>query len=257
MLRLTLLGTGAAGGVPLYGCHCTACEAASNNSNKERKPCSAMVEWGEAHNKKRLLIDAGIMDIHKRFPASCYIGFLLTHFHVDHVQGLFHLRWGNGPKIPVWSPNDPIGCADLLKHSGCLDFRSNLSHAVSFYIEGLKITPLMMEHSRPTFGYLFEFEGHRVAYLTDTDGLPTKTAQHLALVEQLDALILDCSFPPSTERGNHSDIDTALEVYERLKPKQFVITHISHELDCWLEEHSLPNEVTIGRDGLSLSLPLL
>lgn len=254
MLSLTLLGTGAAGGVPLYGCHCSACEAATHDHNLERKPCSAMIEWGDEQNKKRLLIDAGIMDLHKRFSVGSYIGFLLTHFHVDHVQGLFHLRWGNGALIPVWCPNDPLGCADLLKHSGCLDFRSYLHHGVPFNVEGLKITPLSMQHSKPTFGYLFEFDGNTVAYLTDTDGLPFETEQYLLLVNKLDALVLDCSFPPALERGNHSDIDTAFDIYERLLPKQFIITHIGHELDCWLQDNQVPSSLVIGCDGHKVDL---
>jgi ribonuclease BN (tRNA processing enzyme) len=31
---------------------------------------------------------------------------LLTHYHLDHVQGLFPLRWGVGAPIPVYGPPD-------------------------------------------------------------------------------------------------------------------------------------------------------
>ncbi len=48
---------------------------------------------------------------------------LLTHYHPDHVQGLFHLRWGCGESIPVYGPKDPQGCADLYRHPGVLDFQ--------------------------------------------------------------------------------------------------------------------------------------
>jgi phosphoribosyl 1,2-cyclic phosphate phosphodiesterase len=36
---------------------------------------------------------------------------LLTHYHLDHVQGLFPLRWGVGAPIPVYGPPDDAGCA--------------------------------------------------------------------------------------------------------------------------------------------------
>ncbi len=44
---------------------------------------------------------------------------------MDHVQGLFPLRWGVGDKIPVYGPPDEQGCDDLFKHPGLLDFQSH------------------------------------------------------------------------------------------------------------------------------------
>ncbi|MBT84636.1 MAG: phosphonate metabolism protein PhnP, partial [Sutterellaceae bacterium] len=38
-MRITYLGTGAAGGVPRYGCNCAACERAENNRVFVRRPC--------------------------------------------------------------------------------------------------------------------------------------------------------------------------------------------------------------------------
>ncbi|OEF04826.1 phosphonate metabolism protein PhnP [Vibrio genomosp. F10] len=250
MLTLTLLGTGAAGGVPLYGCECTACAIATENKERERKPCSAMVEWGDGESKNRLLIDAGIMDLHRRFKSGSYLGFLLTHFHVDHVQGLFHLRWGNGASIPVWCPNDPLGCADLLKHSGCLQFIPEMTHARLVNIEGLRVTPLQMRHSRPTVGYLFEYEDQSIAYLTDTDGLPNETLQFLSDRASLDTLVIDCSFPPQHSGSNHGNIDTAKEIQKLLAPKKLVITHIGHDLDDWLIRNEAPDSVIIGYDDM-------
>lgn len=249
-ITLTLLGTGAAGGVPLYGCFCAACIRAKQQPEFVRLPCSAMVEWGEGGAQQRLLIDAGLMDLHHRFPAGSYLGFLLTHFHVDHVQGLFHLRWGNAEPIPVWCPSDEQGCADLLKHSGCLDFRPEMQHGKSTEINGLRITPLQLNHSRPTLGYLLEYGNMRFAYLTDTDGLPNATSDILLQHSPLDLLVLDCSFAPDKPGKNHGDIATARQVYQMLKPTNFVITHISHRLDCWLMENDTPAWLTVGRDGM-------
>ncbi|MDD1793183.1 phosphonate metabolism protein PhnP [Enterovibrio sp. ZSDZ42] len=252
MLRLTLLGTAAAGGVPLYGCECIACNRAREQAAFERKPCSAMLEWGRGGVKERLLIDAGMMDLHSRFAAGTYHGFLLTHFHVDHVQGLFHLRWGNTSPIPVWCPDDPQGCADLLKHSGCLDFKPLLKHGESFHINRLTITPLAMKHSRPTIGFVFEYGVMSVAYLTDSNGLPAQTLDWLMERPPLDAIVMDCSFPPDSDNENHSNLETARQLNEKLHPKEFIITHLNHDLDRWLMENGVPGWVTIGRDGLEI-----
>ena len=117
-MRLILSGTGAAGGVPLYGCNCSACALARATLDSRRNPCCAVLEAGN----QRLLIDAGLMDLAERFPAGSLDGVLLTHYHPDHVQGLFHLRWGTGKPIDVYGPPDSEGCADLYKNPGLLNF---------------------------------------------------------------------------------------------------------------------------------------
>lgn len=123
----------------------------------------------------RILIDGGLTDLHRRFAPSELDAILLTHFHADHVQGLFHLRWGKGPSIPVFIPPDPDGCADLFRHTGLLEFRPK-SAFTAFEIGPLRITPLPLIHSKPTFGYVFELAGEAsFAYLTDTRGLPPET----------------------------------------------------------------------------------
>ncbi|WP_156493698.1 MBL fold metallo-hydrolase, partial [Oleiphilus sp. HI0125] len=117
-MQITLLGTGAAGGVPLFGCQCSVCSAAKSDPSLRRRPASALLEVeGAAY-----LIDAGIMDIGERFEASFLNAIFLTHFHPDHVQGLFHIRWGKEPNISVFCPPDKDGCADLYKHPGLLEF---------------------------------------------------------------------------------------------------------------------------------------
>ena len=85
-MRVTFLGTGAAGGVPLYGCDCPACARARRDPAHQRRPCSALLESGD----DRILVDAGLTDLHQRFPAGSLSTILLTHFHTDHAGGLQH-----------------------------------------------------------------------------------------------------------------------------------------------------------------------
>ncbi|MDP5293579.1 phosphonate metabolism protein PhnP [Oceanimonas sp. CHS3-5] len=245
-MRLTLLGTGAAGGIPLYGCDCRDCRQALANLAQERAPCSALLEWGE----HRLLLDAGLMDLHRRFAPGVLDGILLTHFHVDHVQGLFHLRWGPAAPVPVWCPDDPAGCADLLKHPGCLDFRPEMAHGRAWQRHGLHITPLDMVHSRPTLGYLFEHGGRRLAYLTDTQGLPAHSLALLQAGPALDVLVVDCSFPPGAEGRNHNGLEQVMAMCTQLQPARTVLTHIGHEFHRWLRTHSLPGGIEAGHDNM-------
>jgi len=249
-MRLTLLGTGDARQVPVYGCDCAACHAARHDERLRRRPCCALVEVGE----QRWLIDSGLTDLTERFPPRSLSGILQTHYHADHAQGLLHLRWGQGLVIPVHGPADPEGLADLYKHPGILDFSRPFMPFESRPLGALQVTALPLLHSRPTLGYLLEGGGRRIAYLTDTVGLPHDTHTFLQR-EALDVLILDCSMPPQPHAPrNHNDLTLALKTIDELKPGQAVLTHVGHTLDAWLMEHAedLPEHVRVARDAMKV-----
>lgn len=245
-MRITFLGTGDAGGVPLYGCACQACARARAVAEFRRRPCTALVEAGDT----RILLDAGLIDLTERFPPGSLTAIVLTHFHPDHVQGLFHLRWGIGPTIPVFTPPDAEGCADLFKNRGLLEFR-RFAKFEPITIGDLVLTPLPLIHSKPTFGYAIE-DGlsHRFAYLTDTIGLPPRTEDFL-IKHRVADLAIDCTYPPNAELGNHNDLMQALSIIDRIKPKRAYLTHLGHAMDAWLEENEacLPAQVSVARDG--------
>ncbi|MDR2216464.1 MAG: phosphonate metabolism protein PhnP [Nevskiaceae bacterium] len=244
-VQVAFLGTGDSGGVPLYGCDCAACARARNVPALRRGPCSALVESGNT----RVLLDAGLTDLAERFPPGSLTAIVLTHFHADHVQGLFHLRWGMGAPISVFSPPDPDGCADLYKNRGILNFVA-LEKFVPFSLGELRLTPLPLIHSKLTFGYFIEdMHGPGFAYLTDTLGLPQEAREFLRS-RKFD-LALDCSHPPQTAARNHNDLTTALEIVTDLAPRRAWLTHIGHDMDAWLlaHEQSLPDNVSVARDG--------
>lgn len=251
-MRLTLLGTGDARQVPVYNCSCPACDAARVYPSRRRGPCSALIECGE----QRWLIDSGLPDLTERFAPHSLSGILQTHYHADHAQGLLHLRWGQGLVIPVHGPEDAEGLADLYKHPGILDFSQPFLAFERRQFGPLQVTALPLNHSRPTFGYLLASgdlagRSRRIAYLTDTLGVPEASCAELQRAA-LDLLVLDCSMAPQPQAPrNHNDLTRALEVIERLRPAQAVLTHIGHQLDAWLLEHpeALPPGVSLGSDG--------
>jgi phosphoribosyl 1,2-cyclic phosphate phosphodiesterase len=199
----------------------------------------------------RLLLDAGLMDLHERFAPGSLSAVLLTHFHPDHVQGLLHLRWGKGSKIPLICPSDPEGFADLYKHPGLLAF-SFCEPLCTFTVGELKITPLPLNHSRLTLGYAIEsVKGHRLAYLTDTLGLPKATLSFLQCWSEFD-MVLDCSFPPGSKGRNHNSLDQALALAQQSGARVTYLTHLGHEFDAWQLEtgYDYPSGICVAQDGM-------
>ncbi len=243
---IKFLGTGNAAGVPVRGCSCTVCIKATANKDLRRESCCAVIEFGE----QRILLDAGVFDLKYRFPENSLTAILLTHFHPDHVQGLFPFRWGGNDSIDTYAPNDKEGCGDLYKNPGVLNFYTLIAFD-HFYIGEVLITPVPLTHSKITLGFCFEHRNVKVAYLTDTVGLPKKTEAFLRYWKP-DVMVIDCAFPPQEIRPrNHNDINMVLKAYEEFKPKQMLLTHIGHKLDQWLNEYEqkLPEGISVVRDN--------
>ncbi|UAY91574.1 phosphonate metabolism protein PhnP [Pectobacterium polaris] len=245
------LGTGGAQQVPAFGCECEVCQQAQRDEKKRRRACCVAITTQD----RIILIDAGLPELAPYLLPYPTRHILLTHYHMDHVQGLFPLRWGYGDPIPVFSPPDEAGCDDLFKHPGILHFQPPLVPFQPFELDGISITPVPLIHSKLTYGYLIQTPTHTLAYLTDTIGLPPDTAQFLAS-HSLDYAIVDCSHPPqTTPPRNHNDTTRALEIFTQLNPKQLYLTHIGHELDRWFQTQTLlPENVHAAYDGLVLGL---
>jgi phosphoribosyl 1,2-cyclic phosphate phosphodiesterase len=204
-----------------------------------------VIEAGEV----RLLIDAGVMNIADRFSPSELSAILITHFHPDHVQGLFHMRWGVG-ELDVFAPHDTEGCADLYKYPGPLRFK-HLHKFATFKVGDCHITPVPLVHSKPTLGYCIEHNEMRIAFLSDSREFPDSTTTFLK-TWQPHTIFLDCTHPPGIEgKRNHFDLPEAIAISKDYPDSNIVLMHISHQLDAWLMLHpeALPERVLLARDS--------
>ncbi|MBF7053499.1 phosphonate metabolism protein PhnP [Halomonas sp. KAO] len=252
-MRFRFVGTGDSAQVPCFGCDCRICARARVIASARRGPCSAEIEV----EGQRYLIDAGQMDLATRCEHQRPGAILLTHYHADHAQGLLHLRWGCGASIPVYGPKDSQGCADLHRHPGILDFQVPLKPFRPLHLSSLTVTPVPLNHSKPTLGYCLEVGESRLAYLTDTCGLPGATERFLRKWRP-DVVVLDCGYPSHViDPRNHNTLALALQIIERLSVPMAYLTHIGHELDCELADGAfhLPANVRVARDGEEVSLP--
>lgn len=236
-MRITLLGTGDAGGTPRYGCDCAACKTLV------RTPARGLLE----SESGCLLIDAGA-----EIPPERIDAVLLTHFHLDHVAGLLRLRYGVGESLPVYAPPDEARRDYLFQERGVLDFRHP---DAPFGIAGYEITPVPLRHSAPTYGWLIRQDGACLAYLTDTKGIP-EPSRELLRDAAPDLLLLDCTWPPGADPDNHNDLNLALYEVDEIAPKRTVLFHLSHELDLWRfeEQQELPVGVEFAKEGQALAV---
>ncbi|ANF57366.1 phosphonate metabolism protein PhnP [Halotalea alkalilenta] len=240
-------GSGDVAGVPVFGCNCPACARARRDPRHCRGPASAEIDSDHG----RYLIDAGRHDLIQSCEQRRPRAILLTHYHADHVQGLLTLRWGVGESIPVFGPRDERGFDDLYKHPGILDFRPPLRAFEPCDIGGLTVMPVPLAHSRPTFGYCLQGVRRRVAYLTDTVGLPAETERFLRAFRP-DLALIDATYLDGQDAGsNHNHLGQALALLAAIGTRQGVLTHLGHRLDCAALEGrlELPQGRWLAEDG--------
>ncbi|PWS36812.1 MBL fold metallo-hydrolase [Falsiroseomonas bella] len=262
-MRVTLLGCGGSGGVPLLGGadgrgNWGACDPAEPRNRRTRS--AAVVEDGEG---RRLLIDAG-PDLRAQLLAAG-IGRLdavaITHTHADHVMGLDELRIVNRIR---GGPIDAFGTYLTLS-----ELRSRFGYAFhppppqGFYrpsltprpiapgevvdMAGIAVRVLRQDHR------VMETLGFRIggfAYCTDVLAFP---AESLAALAGLDTWVVGCF--QREPHPVHAHVALVCDWAARLKPRRTILTHMGIDLDwAWLRAN-LPAGIEPGHDGMVLQVP--
>jgi len=116
-----------------------------------------------------------------------------------------------------------------------------------FDFDGIAITTVDVFHADWTI------LGYRIggmAYLTDCSGIPERSWDKL---RGLDVLIISAlRYKPHPA---HLNVEQAVEVANKLKPRLTVLTHMGHELDYDTLSKELPESVVPAYDGMELELP--
>lgn len=258
-MRVTILGCGGSGGVPMAGGapggHWGVCDPA--NPKNRRRRVSVLVEQGgctvlldTSPDLRLQLLDAEVTDLH---------AVLYTHDHADHTHGLDDLRW------LVYHRGAPIDAymnaktRDVLTRRFAYAFASTcnpsgtykplfMDHLIDgpFEIGGLQVRPFEQAHGPEiTLGYRIG----PVAYSTDVVNLDEAAFQALDGVRLwiVDAL-RDAPHP------THSHVAQTLEWIARVGPERAILTHMNHSLDYAELAARCPPGVEPGYDGLVIEL---
>ena len=255
-MKIILLGTGTSQGVPVIGCDCEVCR--SDDPRDQRLRVAVLVRVGDLE----FVIDAG-PDFRQqmlRAGSAELDAVLLTHEHNDHIIGLDDVR----PYIFRQERPMPVYCsqrvATELQNRFAYAFASNpYPGAPSFdlHITDGKDSIKLHQHDIQIIHYLhgkLPVQGYRIgnfAYLTDIKTLPE---EELPKLQGLDVLIISALH--HSRHHSHANLEEALAMIERIRPRQSYLTHLSHQMGKHAEiSKTLPAGVAIGYDGLELSIP--
>jgi len=255
-VKITILGCGAAGGVPALGAGWGRCDPA-NPKNRRLRPSVLIQEQG-----KTLLVDTS-PDLREQLLSADIRhldAVLYSHAHADHLHGIDDLREINRAMrapIPVFATAQTLQEIDrrfdyvftpLDLDTSTIYKPWLIANPIEeeFAAAGIEVTAFDQDHgySRTT-----GFRIGKFAYSTDVLELPEES---MAKLHGLDLWIVGCLV--DKPHNTHADIDKALRWNDILKPKRLVITHMSAVLDYAALAARLPPGIEPAYDGMVIEI---
>ena len=254
-MKVIILGTGTSQGVPVIGCDCETC--ISTNSKDKRLRTSAYIEV----DGLKLLIDTSI-DFRQQMlknKISDIDAVLYTHHHVDHINGMDDLRqitqkydkwielYGNQTTLDEMKIS--FRCVfdkELIKYKSVPLVKFNVIKNEKFMIKNVEITPIECLHGNlKIFGYRI----NNFAYITDCSAI---SDEELTKLEGLKVLILNAL--RIRPHPTHLNLQEAIEIAKRVKPKRTCFTHLTHDILHEKINSTLPKGIELAYDGLEFNL---
>lgn len=217
--------------------------------------CSCLVSTDDGKN---ILVDCG-PDFRQqaiRAKIESLDALLVTHNHFDHVAGLDDLRAFSFLRpLPTYA-DEIVSKTFLDKYDYIFVHRypgvpKMELHTVrkdeKLQIGETEIVPIQVYHGQLP---IFAWRIGKLAYITDCTQIPEEEWKKL---EGVDTLVLDAL--RWTEHHTHYNVAQALEVVERMKPRQTYFTHIGHEMGRHDDANAkFPAGVQLAYDGLTVEI---
>ena len=256
-MRVTVLGSGASGGVPLVGGVWGACDP-ENPRNRRLRPSLLVESEGTA-----ILIDTS-PDLRAQLLASSVSrldAVLYTHAHADHVHGIDDLRALNcasGTAIPAFGSARTL--AEVSDRFGYAFTRSEppakpgwhkpeLAPQVidgPFQVGRLAIEPFDQDH------HVTVSTGFRIGrFAYSTDVVRLDEAAFVAL-DGIEVWVVSCL--REEPHPIHAHLELVLSWIRRLRPRRAILTHMNHSMDYASLARKLPPGIEPGYDGLVLEI---
>ncbi|EKV31509.1 Metal-dependent hydrolase [Caenispirillum salinarum AK4] len=255
-IKVTLLGTGPAGGVPMLSAGWGDCDP--DEPRNRRLRASILVE----QSGRRLLVDSG-PDVREQLLAVGVPGLdgvLYTHAHADHIHGIDELREVNrlirGP-LPIWGDEPTLH--DLQQRfSYCFEgidlatqpiFRPWLVPNLiqpRFTAVGVAVRAFAQDHGWATS---WGFRIGNFAYSTDVLDLDEAA---FAVLDGVTTWVVGCL--TNTPHSTHAHVDKVIGWHQRVRPERTVLTHMGPSLDYGTLRRTLPEGLEPGYDGMVLEV---
>jgi phosphoribosyl 1,2-cyclic phosphodiesterase len=219
----------------------------------------------------QLILDAGTGI--RRLPSDVGrsgepVHILLSHLHLDHIQGLlfFAPLFQPGVEVTLWGPaapgvslerrigrylSAPLTPVEIRELPCRLDFRE--CPTTRWQIGSAQITAEGVTHRGPTLGFRVEEAGSSLCYLPDhepaiigdLDQLEAEWISGSSLARDVDLLLHDCQYTdaeyPRHVGWGHSSLTHALQFARRVAARETLLFHhdpghTDNDLDAMLEE---------------------
>ncbi len=243
-----------------------------------------------------LILDAGtgIRTLGLGLSPTSRIHILLTHLHLDHIQGLmfFPPCFRAESEIVIWGPSSPeasledriaryisapLSPVEVRELPCSVSFRD--TPASEWELGGATIRAEAVTHRGPTLGYRISDADSTVAYIPDhepalgssLEGLEPEWISGFDLAREADLLIHDCQYTDDEYPGHigwgHSAMSDMLTFASRVDARRLLLfhhdpLHTDEFLDDfhasarrrWEELGHKPDAVVMGQEGAELTV---
>lgn len=278
-MKIIVTGSGGWEGTPSPFCDCRVCSAAKREPTgveARMKPgFFVQTPTGQFFLEASIDFRAQI----SRFDLPAASDFLISHWHFDHMYGLFDLgAWVElrmKREVTVHGSRETI--ARVKTNIGHIAFKTReLAPFETFSLAGVRVTPVPVHHmhaqdtrdpgsmAQNVFGYVLEADGFRVVYLADYYSLPEETVDFVqgAHVVIADGTYLDEDHFPKdpyhaalTSDLDHLHGEAIFRELSRLRAKKYVFFSLTHlgALRHSEMQQLLPPDMHLSFDGMVIS----